>query len=52
MKDKHLWKFRKISGNDLEIVLNSVFYNLRLKRQLFNKQDTNILILGKSFKDI
>ena len=38
MKDKHLWKFRKISGNDLEIVLNSVFYNLRLKRQLFNKQ--------------
>jgi len=23
MKDKHLWKFRKISGNDLEIVLNS-----------------------------
>lgn len=51
MKDKHLWKFRKISGNDLEIVLNSVFYNLRLKRQLFINKDTNILILGKSFKD-
>ena len=35
MKDKHLWKFRKISGNDLEIVLISVLYSLILMNNFY-----------------
>ena len=35
LKDKHLWKFWKVSGNDLEIVLISVFYSLIRKNNSF-----------------
>ena len=38
LKNKRLWKFWKVSGNDLEIVLISVFYSLILMRQLFLEQ--------------
>ena len=33
LKDKRLWKFWKVSGNDLEIVLISVFYSFLLMEQ-------------------
>ena len=51
MKDKHLWKFRKISGNDLEIVLISVFYNLILMRNSSMDKDRHFLDQGKNLKE-
>ena len=34
--------FEKVSGNDLEIVLISVFYSLILMRKLFRSKGKNI----------
>ena len=40
LKDKRLRKFWKVSGNDLEIVLISIFYNFILMKQLSDYKDT------------